>query len=184
MTPDEALVTAYLEGNSDAFTELYERYINRIYQFVYFKTHHTQTAQDIVSQTFLQAVENMHTFNPKKGNFSAWLHTIARNLTFDHFRALKPTDSIDDIWDLSAEIDVERDADIAVKIDAVKDILQKLNTTQREVILLRLWNGYSFKEIASITGSTEAACKMNYKRGMEKVRTEMLLAFFLVFFSL
>lgn len=184
MTSDETLVSSFIGGDSDAFTELYERYFKRIYQFVYFKTHHTQTTEDLVGQTFVQVVEKIDSFNPKKGSFSAWLHRIARNLTFDHFRAMKPTDSIDDVWDLAASDDIERDADIVIKIDAVKDVLGKLKPDQREVILLRLWHGYAFKEIAALMGSTEGACKMHYKRGMENVQTEMLMAFFLLFFSL
>lgn len=184
MTSDETLVASYKGGDTEAFTQLYERYFKRIYEFVYFKTHHTETTQDIVSQTFLQAVEKLHSFNPKKGNFSAWLHRIARNLTYDHFRAMKQVDDINDVWDLSTDDDVERDADVAVKIDAVQEVLSQLKPNQREVILLRLWHGYSFKEVAQALDLSEGACKMHYKRGMENVRTEMLTIFFLLFFSL
>ncbi len=184
MTSDDILVSSFQAGDNEAFTQLYERYMQRIYEFVFFKTHHTQTTQDIVSQTFLQAVEKIDSFNPKKGNFSAWLHTIAKNLTFDHFRSMKPIGSIDDAWDLSSEDNVERDADVALKMDAVKEVMSTLSASQRDVLLMRLWQGCNFREIAQALGSTEAACKMNYKRGMEKVRTEMLLAFFPLFFSL
>lgn len=184
MTPDETLVATCIAGDSEAFTELYERYLKRIYDFVYFKTHHTATTEDIVSQTFLQAVEKLSTFNPQKGSFSAWLHRIARNLTFDHFRAARPTSSIDDAWDLSSDDNLERDADIIVKIDMVKDVLGSLKPQQREAILLRLWHGYSFKEVAEVMGLSEAACKMQYRRGMEHVRSELLLLFFVLFFSL
>lgn len=184
MTSDETLVSSYKAGDSDAFTELYERYIQRIYDFVYFKTHHKQTAEDIVSQTFLQMIEKIDTFNSKKGTFSAWLHRIARNLTFDHFRGRKPTDNIEDAWDLSSDDNVLLDADIAVKLDQVREVLSKLNAKQREVILLRLWQGHSFKEIADITGSSEGACKMQYKRGMETVQQELVMALLLLFYSL
>lgn len=183
MTSDETLVTSYMEGDSDAFTELYERYVKRIYDFVYFKTHHKQTAEDIVSQTFLRMIEKIDTFNPKKGNFSAWLHSVARNLVIDHFRAAKPTSSIDDAWDLTDGTNVVADADTKVKVEAVREVLSKLNGKQREVILLRLWHGYAFKEVAEIIGSTEAACKMQYKRGMENVRKDLVIVLLLLFFS-
>lgn len=184
MTSDETLISSYKAGDSDAFTELYERYVRRIYDFVYFKTHHKQTAEDIVSQTFLQMIEKIETFNPKKGSFSAWLHRIARNLTFDHFRGQKPTGNIDDVWDLSADDDVMADADTAVKLEQVREVLGKLNAKQREVVVLRLWHGYAFKEIAEITGSSEGACKMQYKRGMASVQAELVAALLLLFYSL
>lgn len=183
MTSDETLVASYMGGDNDAFTELYERYIKRIYDFVYFKTHHKQTAEDITSQTFLQMMEKIDSFNPKKGAFSAWLHRIARNLVIDHFRASKPTKDIEDVWDLSDDTDIEKDADTAVKLEAVQGVLKKLNAKQREVILLRLWHGYTFAEIADAVSSTEAACKMQYKRGMNAVRKDMVLVLFLLFFS-
>lgn len=183
MTSDETLVASYKAGDSDAFTELYERYIKRIYDFVYFKTHHKQTAEDITSQTFLRMIEKIHTFNPKKGVFSAWLHSVARNLVIDHYRALKPVDTIDDAWSLSDDTDVVADADTAVKLQAVRQVLSTLSATQREVLLLRLWHGYTFAEIADIIGSTEAACKMQYKRGMERVQKDFVLALLLFFFS-
>lgn len=184
MTSDETLVSSYIAGDADAFTELYERYVRRIYDFVYFKTHHQQTAEDITSQTFLQVIEKISTFNPKKGNFSAWVHRIARNLTFDHFRGTKPTENIEDIWSLSGDDDLVKNADTSVKLDKVREVLQTLNAKQREVVLLRLWHGYAFKEIADITGGTEAACKMQYRRGMENVRKELMVALFLLLYSL
>ncbi|PIR54254.1 hypothetical protein COU75_01785 [Candidatus Peregrinibacteria bacterium CG10_big_fil_rev_8_21_14_0_10_42_8] len=175
MTSDEALIASYMGGNADAFTELYERYVKRIYDFVYFKTHHKQTAEDITSQAFLQMIEKIDTFNSDKGVLSAWLHRIARNLVIDHFRAVKPTQSIDDVWGLSDDTDIMQDADTALKSAAVKEFLVKLNAKQREVILLRLWHGYGFAEIATMMDMTEAACKMQYKRGVDKVRKDLLL---------
>lgn len=182
-TSDEALIASYKSGNADAFTELYERYIQRIYDFVYFKTHHQQTAEDITSQAFMRMIEKIDTFNPKKGAFSAWLHRIARNLIIDHYRAAKPTENIDDVWDISDSTDVQSDVDITLKTDAVKEFLTTLNAKQREVILLRLWHGYTFAEIASVMDMTEAACKMQYKRGVDTVRKDLLLIIFLLLFS-
>lgn len=180
---DEQLVADYRSGSSEAFETLYERYVRRLYDFVYYKTHHKETAEDIVSQTFLQAFQNLGTFDSERGVFSAWIHRIARNLTFDHFRAMKSSVPIDDAWDIPSNADVARDADAALKVEKVKAYLQTLSPDQREIILLRLWQDLPFKEIADITGKTEAACKMAYKRGTEKLRDELLIAFLLLFLS-
>lgn len=184
MIADETLVASFQSGDTDAFTELYNRYIRRIYDFVYYKTHHQQTAEDITAQAFLQMMENIQTYNPRKGAFSAWLHRIARNLVVDHYRGLKPTQSIEDVWDLADDADVESDADTAIRLETVKKALSGLSTKQRDVLLLRLWHGYAFAEIAQILGLTEAACKMQYKRGMTTVRRDLVLVLFLLLFSL
>lgn len=184
MIADETLVASFQGGDADAFTELYNRYVKRMYDFVYFKTHHQQTAQDITSQTFLQMMEKIQTYDPRKGAFSAWLHRIARNLVIDHFRALKPTTPIEDVWDLAGDTDVESDADTAVKLEAVRKVLSQLTAKQRNVLLLRLWHGYAFAEIAQALGMTEAACKMQYKRGITTVRKDLVLSLFLLLFSL
>ncbi len=180
---DAELIAAYRSGTSEAFETLYERYVRRLYDFVYYKTHHRETAEDIVSQTFLQAFLNLGSFDVERGTFSAWIHRIARNLTFDHFRSMKSVVSIDDAWDLPSSTDVLRDADTALKVEKVRAFLKMLSPDQREIILLRLWQDLSFKEIAEITGKSEAACKMAYRRGTEKLREELLIGLLLFFLS-
>lgn len=183
MTSDESLITSYRSGDTDAFTELYERYAKRIYTFIYFKTLHQQTAEDITSQTFMHAIEKIDTFNSNKGVFSAWIHRIARNLVIDHFRAFRPNSSLDDVWDIADATDVVADIDTLSKVESITAILATLSASQREVILLRVWHGYTFKEIATVQSSTEAACKMQYKRGMQVVKKDLVLALFLFLFS-
>ena len=111
------------------------------------------------------------------------MHRIARNLVIDHYRAQHPTKDIEDVWDLSSDDDVVADTDTRLKIESVRAVLAKLKPAQREVVLLRLWNGYAFKEIAAMLGTTEGACKMNYKRALHTVRSELLVLLFLSLLS-
>ncbi len=183
MIEDSILAVDAARGDEAAFTELYERYVRRIYDFVYYKTHHKQTAEDIVSQTFLQALQKLRTFDSSKGNFSQWIYRIARNLVIDHYRSFHAASSIEDAWDLSSDSDVVADADTALKIQAVRAVLGTLSPDQREVVLLRLWHGYPFAEIAEIIGKTEGASKMSFTRAMNTVRKDILLAVLFLFFS-
>jgi DNA-directed RNA polymerase specialized sigma24 family protein len=77
--------------NREQFTEVYDLYASRIYQFIYYKTYHKETAEDLTSSTFLRAFENLHQFNPERGSIGAWIYQIARNLVTDHYRAKKKT---------------------------------------------------------------------------------------------
>jgi hypothetical protein len=100
MTDDATLVAAYKQGDASAFEALYTKHLRPLYGVVYVRTHHQQTAEDIVSQTFLRALERINTFDPAKGSFGGWLFTIARNLIVDHYRKAKPTSDIQEcgIW--------------------------------------------------------------------------------------
>ncbi len=175
MQTDAALVEAYRNGDTGAFEELYRRYLRPIYSFVYVRTHHRQTAEDIVSQTFLQALEHISSFDAKRGSFAGWIYRIARNLTIDTYRKAKPTQDIEDAWDLPDGTDIPTDADTALRVRDVRVHLKGLTAKQRDTVLLRAWDGRSFQEIAEILGTTEAASKMAYKRALEALRSALLL---------
>lgn len=177
---DASLVSAHLDGDTHAFEELYSRYFKQVYGAVYLRTFHRETAEDIVSQTFLQALERLDSYRSDKGAFGAWLHRIARNLVFDHFRSSRPHQDIEDFWDLPSDDDVAANADAGVRLDAVRSHMHRLSPSQREVLMLRIWQGLPFAEIAEITGSTEAACKMQCKRALETLRTTLLVLLFLL----
>ena len=175
VTDDQSLIAKVAEGDRDALATLYERYVRRLYNYVYYRTHHRETAEDIVSEVFLRALEHISSFDSTRGNVSAWFHGIARNLIVDHFRSLKPLQAIEDVWDLSSDTNVPRDADTALQVEKVREALKKLTPEQREMMILRLWDGYPFAEIAALTGKSEAACKMAFGRALKKIRSDLLL---------
>lgn len=183
-TDDSILAAAFASGDRDAFTMLYERYIRRIYDFVYYRTHHRQTAEDITQQVFVSVLERIAAFNPGRGTFSAWLHGIARNAVIDHYRSHRVSLSIDDAWDLPDDTDVERDADTALRLREVRQVMRELTPKQREIVMLRLWHGYSFPEIAAIIGGTDDAAKMAFGRALKNIRSDLLPLVFLASFFL
>ncbi|MFC1732876.1 RNA polymerase sigma factor [candidate division KSB1 bacterium] len=169
---EQEVITQCKQGNLDEFGKLYDEYVKKIYQFIYFKTHNRETAEDLTSHTFMKALENISSFNEKKASFKTWLYKIARNTIIDHYRTDRPTSDIDDAWGVSDKVDIERDTDMQMKVEAVQKYMEKLKPEQRELILLRVWGGNSFSEIAEITGKSEASCKMMFKRVMEKLRDD------------
>lgn len=168
---DIQLIEKIRDGDTAAFGALYERYIRRIHAFVYYRTHHRETAEDLTSQVFLKAMEGLRTFDKEKGEFSAWLYRIARNAVIDHFRALRPTVDIEDVWGaLASDLDIARDAETSERLETVRTHFDRLSAAQREVLTMRLWDGLSHAEIAAITGRTEAASKMAYSRALAALR--------------
>jgi RNA polymerase sigma-70 factor (ECF subfamily) len=161
------------------FTQIYDAYYERIYSFVYFKTLHREVAEDITSMTFLKAYEKIHQFDATKGNFSSWIYTIAANTIRDHFRTTHHATSLDDVWDLSSDEDIAIDVGNRVLVQEVLEHMRTLSAQQRDVLMLRLWEGRSHKEIAEILGISEATSKMTLSRSLSSLRQKMPLTAFI-----
>lgn len=183
----EAIFVIYLlmqKKENKEFAKVYDDYAVRIYNFIYYKTHHKETAEDLASQTFLKAFSKYETFDINRGSVSSWLYRIARNTVIDFYRTKKNILNIDDVWDLSKENGIERDFDTSEKLKEVKGYLEKLNSVQREIVMLRIWEGMSYKEIGEIIGKTEAGSKMAFLRTMQALKKEipaLLMIFMLLF---
>jgi RNA polymerase sigma-70 factor, ECF subfamily len=172
---ESEIITQFQQGNLREFGRLYDEYVKKVYAFIYFKTHHRETAEDLTSIVFMKAMENIRSFDAKKAPFKAWLFQIARNTVIDHYRTFREPVDIEDAWDLKSGQDVERDVEMELKVQAVQKYMEKLKPEQREIVLLRVWGDHSFKEIAEITGKSEAAAKMMFKRVIDTLRGDFAL---------
>ncbi|MEY4722503.1 MAG: hypothetical protein RLZZ324_16 [Candidatus Parcubacteria bacterium] len=184
MTPQEELaaVTAAQAGDAESFGRLYDAYARRIHDYLYYRTHHRETAEDLASRAFLKALEKLGSFDAGKGSFGAWLYRIAHNTLVDHYRADRPNADIEDVWDAlhDHKTDLPRDTDARARLTKVEQHLAALPKAQREVVVLRVWDGLSYAEIAAITGKTEAASKMAFSRATAILKAAMPLALLLI----
>ncbi len=177
---EQGIIQSCQNGNLEDFSQLYDKYIKMIYNFVYFRTHHKETAEDLTSLAFTKTLEKINSFNYKKGTFSSWLYRIARNTVIDHYRTQKMETNIDDIWDLGSNDDLPRDIETKEKLKKVQEYLNKLQPEQRDLIIMRVWDGLSYKEISEITKKSEAGLKMMFSRAMTKLRKDQALALILL----
>jgi len=163
-------------GGTSEFGALYDKYIKKIYDFVYYKTMHKQTAEDLVSDVFMKALEKIDLFDEKKGTFNSWIYRIARNTVIDYYRTKKSELNIEDVWDLSSNENIDLDTDARMKIEKIQEHLSKLKSEQRDIIVMRLWQGMSHAEIAQVLGKSESSIKMMYSRVMSQMREEVVVA--------
>jgi RNA polymerase sigma-70 factor (ECF subfamily) len=171
---DQALVVAYQEGDTNAFGVLYDRYIKKIYTFIYYKTFDAATAEDLTSTTFFKALEKIDTLDLTRGSFATWLYRIARNTVIDHYRKHHfDAQSGEDVFDLSEENRAPHDLDARHALGVVEEYLSKLTPAQREIITLRIWEERSYKEIAEIVGGTEGSVKMAFSRTIRALRHDL-----------
>lgn len=181
---EQDTVRACQAGELEEFGRLYDAYSRKIYDFIYYKTHHKETAEDLTSKTFMKVLEKITLFDCGKGHFSSWLYEIARNTIIDFYRTKKGDIGIDDVWDLPVNDDLARDIDIRDRLASVEQYLKKLSSEQREIVILRVWQGLPYKEIAEITRRSVPSCKMMFSRTMRELRKEMPLSLYLSLFLL
>jgi RNA polymerase sigma-70 factor (ECF subfamily) len=167
---DAELVLLCQRGESVAFGVLYDRYIEKIYRFIYYKTFSKETAEDITSDVFHKAFERLASFDAEKGTFSAWIYRIARNSVIDHYRTQKRTVPIEDAFDIGEEDHTIEEHDALITLGKVRTFMEKLSPRQREIITLRIWEELSYREIAELIGGTEDSAKMAFSRAMKELR--------------
>jgi len=170
MDDDLVYVDRCQSGETEAFGILYDRYLEKIYRFVYYKTFSKETAEDITSNVFHKALEKINSFSGDKGSFSSWLYRIARNSVIDHYRTSKDDLSLEDVFEVGVDERTPETIDAVSALKTVQTYLESLDARQREIITLRVWEDKSYKEIAEIVGSTEAGVKMAFSRGIRELR--------------
>ena len=168
----EAIVSCQ-RGQMENFAVLYEAYAKKIHDFVFYRTYHKQTAEDLTSSIFFKAMDKIATFDAGKGNFSSWIYQIARNSIADHYRTQKTIVDIDTILNLSTNDDMAGNLDKKERLKKVKDLLKDLPSDQREIVVMRVWENLSYKEIAEIMGKSEGSCKMSFSRTIAKLNSQV-----------
>jgi RNA polymerase sigma-70 factor (ECF subfamily) len=178
---ERQLVLQAQAGSAEAFGQLYDAYMERIYRFIYFRVEDQQTAEDITSQVFLRAWNNLDRFRLGRTPYLAWLYTIAHNAVIDHYRTRKVTSALEDVR-LSqpdyAEA-VENNIDFAVEMTTIKSAMLTLTDDQQQVLTLKFIEGMSNDEIARHLGKREGAVRALQMRGLRalaKLLEEKIIA--------
>lgn len=168
---EQRLVARSVEGESSAFGLLYDRYLPKIYRFVFFKIGHREEAEDLTHQIFLSAWENIRTFQQQGLPISSWLYKIARNRVIDHYRTKKINVPLDDIsQELSLITDELHDTDTRMLLERVYTSLHHLVDEQQEVIVLRFIEELTHKEIAAVMEKNEIAVRVLQHRAVRNLK--------------
>jgi len=161
------------KGDAAAFGALYDRYVEAVYRYVFYRVRNDADAEDLVSDVFMRALRAIPRYEPRVA-FLAWLYRIARNAVIDRARRSRIQISFEDaLAHPGVDQVVEPDATILALSDkeAVRGALAKLTPLQQEVIVLRFVEGYSTQEIATLVGKREGTVRGIQFRALEALRT-------------
>ncbi|MDC7127222.1 MAG: sigma-70 family RNA polymerase sigma factor [Spirochaetales bacterium] len=166
----QELAVLAASGDTKAFGQLYELYFDRIYRYIYYRTLGRETAEDLCSKTFLKALDKLNSFKPERGSFNSWLYRIALNCIKDEYRKNSRYEIVSGVWDLASEEDHTIDTHNRIYWEKLRPVFEELPAEKREIVLLRIWDEFTFAEIAELTGKTESACKMSFGRTLVQLK--------------
>lgn len=157
---DATLVTSYIQGNEQAIEVLINRHKQRIFSFIYSKVYDRDIADDIFQDTFIKVIKTlkMGKYN-EEGKFLPWVMRISHNLVIDHFRKNNRMPKFSNTGDFNI-FSVLSDSTLDAERSLIKDqvehdvrrVIEELPEDQKEVLMMRMYNDMSFKEISEKTG--------------------------------
>ncbi len=168
------LVLLAKAGDAEAFGQLYETYLDRIYRYIYFRVTDEQTAEDLISQVFTKAWENLDRYQPSGRPFIAWLYTIAHNTVIDHYRTRKDTVAIENTISLASDAPSPHEqVELHFESDNLRAALQTLTPEQQQVIVLKFIAGMSTDEIARHLHKSAGAIRALQMRALQALAKQM-----------
>jgi RNA polymerase sigma-70 factor (ECF subfamily) len=157
-----------------AFGQLYNKYFDKIYNYIFAMLHDHQASEDVVSLAFEKALNAISTYEDRGFSFGAWLYRIARNCALDYIDQQKKLTHFDSEEVLISDTqNTENTADELIRKEELWAAIMKLEEHYREVVILRYIDGYSIIETVNITGKTEDAIKSICKRALKILKDHL-----------
>jgi RNA polymerase sigma factor (sigma-70 family) len=180
---DKELMQLIAKKNKEALRIIYRRYEIKIFNFILRHTGSRGVAQELIQETFTRIWFASHTFDHRRGNFKAWIYTIALNLTRNEMSkkeySYKYVDSehIDHVPGQHQLVESRSPNDNMEqneRHDSIIHALEKLRPYLREVIILKNFQQLKFREIAEATQLPESTLKARYHRAIELLKKELI----------
>lgn len=170
---DQELLGRALKGDAEAFGNLYERYLNEIQRFVFYRVADRFEAEDLTEVIFLKAWEALPRFESAAVNLRAWLYRIAHNTVIDHYRTRKVTTELTAEPLLDTHPLPEEAAQDFDDQRQLARLIQSIDPTLQQVITCRFVNGLSHAETAEIMGIKEGHVRVLQLRALHRLRKLM-----------
>jgi RNA polymerase sigma factor (sigma-70 family) len=157
---DAVLVSNYIKGDENSLSILIKRHKQKIYSFIYSKVYDRDVTEDVFQDTFIKVIRTLKLgkYN-EEGKFLPWVMRIAHNLVIDHFRKNNRMPKFDNSRDFDifsvisdSSLNAEKSLIKSQVEEDVRRLIEELPEDQKQVLVMRIYNEMSFKEISNSTG--------------------------------
>ena len=171
---DAALARRAGSGEAEAFGVLYDRYVDQVYRYAFYRVRNEAEAEDVTSEVFMRALRAIPKYEPRQA-FLAWLYRIARNAIIDRSRRRANRQQVsfeDALAHPNADQVVNPDEGLLAGSDAsaVRNAMQKLTPLQQEILVLRYVEGFDTKTISKLVGKRDGTVRGIEFRALNALR--------------
>lgn len=157
-------------GSDQALTDLYNAYFERIYNFIFYRTSHKETAEDLTEDVFVKAFAKLRGLTEPKA-FEGWLFQIARNKVIDYYRSKKQVVPLEEIENtLEYETNIVDLVNLQTQQTLFIKLLKELSPEQQQVIKLKFLEDIDNDAIAQMLNKTEGAIRVIQHRAISKLK--------------
>jgi RNA polymerase sigma-70 factor (ECF subfamily) len=174
---NETALVERAKTDPDAFGLLYERYVDRIYNYVYYRTGNHHDAEDLTAKVFFQALNHIPRFVQRGAPFSSWLYRIAHNLVanWHRDRSRKQVVSLDRLATVGADGDDSpfQQAASSERRRTLQAAMRRLPADRQQLLILKFVERMPNAQIGQIMGRSEGAIKSLYHRTLVALRRDL-----------
>jgi RNA polymerase sigma-70 factor (ECF subfamily) len=173
---DNVVLEKAVQGDSEAFGLLYERYVTRIYNYIFYRIGSSYDAEDLTERVFIRALRHINRYNNRGLPFSAWLYRIAHNLVANWYRDNSRRKEIpldDGILTSHQSSFPEQEVLHSEERERLLQVIRTLPPDRQQLVILKFVDHLSNAEIGQIMGRTEGAIKSLYHRTLLTIRDEL-----------
>jgi RNA polymerase sigma-70 factor, ECF subfamily len=171
MLTDQELVAKTVAGQTAAYGSLYDRYVEQIYRFIYFRVSNRQDAEDLTEAVFIKTYKAIRENGRSIDNIKSWFFRSAQNIVIDYYRGQQTTFPLDEFGDTS---DDQASPESQIIIDEgqcrLRKALEMLEPEQQMIIACRFVNRMSHEETAQVLSIKVEYLRVLQHRALKKLR--------------
>ncbi|MBI3287747.1 MAG: sigma-70 family RNA polymerase sigma factor [Chloroflexi bacterium] len=172
----EEVLVERAKRDPEAFGILYQKYVDRIYQYIYYRTGDPHEAEDLTARTFFRALGNIGRYTQRGVPFSAWLYRIAHNLVANWHRDRQHRQVValeEIVLREHSGNPGESHLEQREREEALRRAIARLSAERQQLLILKFAEGLPNTQVGQIMGRSEGAIKSLYHRTLEALRREL-----------
>ncbi len=171
---DTDIIKRVLEGQTDEFNKLIEKYYNELFVFVFNNVNNIETTKDLLQEIFMRLYSKLTKYNPSKASFRTWMYKVASNYLYSYLRKNKFIISDTDLTTIKSEEDIIECCFKKDDVSYVLSIMKKvLNQTHFQIVILHFFSDLTVSEIASTMNKAEKTVRNVITLSLQKIRKEI-----------